>query len=485
MKRTLLAFSLSVALALFTTPVNAQWHCLYATWDDDATNINAIGENATAVGVIAPDNFVALVMTRGTRNYMIPYKNADSSQGRLYTYGYGSGPTSNVYQLWTDGGFDQVQMQNAFKLTATSDGTIYVANNDPEHNILVFKLQNDTIQAVAPFRRQPTGSNPIFGIEVDSSGYVYVCNDTTTGKTDDVKVYPPLAQWTDAHDNTPVAVIDLPDGIYKGITVSPDGHYVFVSDYGNRKILKYVGSHLSGYTAATGFNFSLGAADTIAGTTTLPSVLGLAYKSPNNILFAASEWWLGGGTAYSYGRIYLINAGTGALASTDSSVSVIDVAKWNFDQTGGYNLRSGGTVPGNASGYTSTYDVELDKNGNVYSQSHYGWTVEKWAFTGTLPVLTGVEEVHETIPSGFHLSQNYPNPFNPSTLISFQVPVSGNVSVKVFDLLGREVALLVDEFKNAGSYRVTFDAGNLPAGAYFCTLRAGSFSETVKMILLK
>lgn len=482
MKQSLLTFSLFVALALFAAPVNAQWQCLYATYDDTT---NGTGENTTAVGVFSENNFVALVMTRGTRNYMVPFKNADSAVGRLYYYGYGSGVTANVFQLWTDGGFDQVQLNNAFKLATTPDGMIYVANNDPEHNILVFRFQNDTIKAVSPFRRQPTGTNPIFGIEVDTSGYVYVCNDTTSGKTDDIKVYPPLAQWTDAHDNSPVAVIDLPDGIYKGITVTPDGHSVFVSDYGNRKILKYVGSQLSGYTADANFNFSLTAADTIVGTTSLPSLLGLAYKSPNNILFAASDWWLGGGTSYSWGRIYLINASTGALASTDSSVSIIDAAKWNFDLTGGYNLRTNGTVPGNASGYTSTYDVELDNNGNVYSQSHYGWTVEKWAFTGTLPVLTAVEEVRGKIPSGFHLSQNYPNPFNPTTVISFQVPVSGKVSLKVVDVLGREVALLVDEFKNAGSYRVTFDAGNLPTGTYFCTLRGGNLSETMKMILLK
>ena len=98
------------------------------------------------------------------------------------------------------------------------------------------------------------------------------------------------------------------------------------------------------------------------------------------------------------------------------------------------------------------------------------------------------------LPEAFHLSQNYPNPFNPSTVISYQLPVAGHVTLKVFDLLGRELVTLVDEFKNAGTYNSQFSIINLPAGrqgsqlssgVYFYTLRAGTFSQSRKMILLK
>jgi len=100
----------------------------------------------------------------------------------------------------------------------------------------------------------------------------------------------------------------------------------------------------------------------------------------------------------------------------------------------------------------------------------------------------------EITPKNFSLEQNYPNPFNPSTTISYQLPKAGNVTLKVFDVLGREVATLVDEYRNAGSYNVQFTMNNLPAvrqdvqlssGIYFYQLKTGDFVETKKMLLIK
>jgi photosystem II stability/assembly factor-like uncharacterized protein len=88
-------------------------------------------------------------------------------------------------------------------------------------------------------------------------------------------------------------------------------------------------------------------------------------------------------------------------------------------------------------------------------------------------------------PDKYSLSQNYPNPFNPSTSISFQLPDAGNVSLKLFDVLGKEVMTLADEYRAPGSYEVRLDASNLAGGMYFYKLVSGSFSETKKMILVK
>ena len=99
--------------------------------------------------------------------------------------------------------------------------------------------------------------------------------------------------------------------------------------------------------------------------------------------------------------------------------------------------------------------------------------------------LTDVGEISSTVPDEYSLEQNYPNPFNPSTEISWQSPVSGKQTLKVYNILGNEVATLVDENKPAGSYEVEFNAGNLPSGVYFYILKAGSFTQTKKMILLK
>ena len=104
---------------------------------------------------------------------------------------------------------------------------------------------------------------------------------------------------------------------------------------------------------------------------------------------------------------------------------------------------------------------------------------------GLLGGVTSIEDVQGTQPSDFDLSQNYPNPFNPSTKISWQLPVSGHQTLKVYDVLGNEVAILVDEFKAAGIYEVNFDAGSLSSGVYFYILQSGNLVVTKKMILMK
>jgi hypothetical protein len=99
---------------------------------------------------------------------------------------------------------------------------------------------------------------------------------------------------------------------------------------------------------------------------------------------------------------------------------------------------------------------------------------------------TGINEHNEPItPTSYSLAQNYPNPFNPVTTIKYQLPVSGRVSLKVYNILGKEIATLVDEEKSAGTYSVTFDAGKLSSGIYFYRIQAGNFVQAKKMILLK
>jgi hypothetical protein len=87
--------------------------------------------------------------------------------------------------------------------------------------------------------------------------------------------------------------------------------------------------------------------------------------------------------------------------------------------------------------------------------------------------------------NSFDLKQNYPNPFNPSTTIKFQLPNSSFVNLKVFDVIGKVVATLVNEEKPAGNYNVEFNGGNLTSGIYFYQLSANHLNEIRKMVLLK
>ena len=118
------------------------------------------------------------------------------------------------------------------------------------------------------------------------------------------------------------------------------------------------------------------------------------------------------------------------------------------------------------------------------------------AFTGgnvlvnsfTYEIRTGAAAVHELsreVPDGFALNQNYPNPFNPITTITFKIASEGFTTVKIFDVLGREVATLMSENLSAGSYSVQWDATDVQSGVYFYKLQSGNYSETKKLMLMK
>ncbi len=107
--------------------------------------------------------------------------------------------------------------------------------------------------------------------------------------------------------------------------------------------------------------------------------------------------------------------------------------------------------------------------------------------TGTYNValIVALEPIAAEIPTEFSLHQSYPNPFNPSTTITFSVPITGHVVIKVYDVLGREITTLVDEIVAAGTFETQFDAGDLPSGAYLYRMESGNFHATKSTILVK
>jgi hypothetical protein len=91
----------------------------------------------------------------------------------------------------------------------------------------------------------------------------------------------------------------------------------------------------------------------------------------------------------------------------------------------------------------------------------------------------------ELAPTTYALFQNYPNPFNPSTTITYQVPKAGLVSLEIFNILGQEVATLVNREQPPGSYQITWNATNLPSGAYLVKMQSGTFTRTMKIMLVR
>jgi hypothetical protein len=111
--------------------------------------------------------------------------------------------------------------------------------------------------------------------------------------------------------------------------------------------------------------------------------------------------------------------------------------------------------------------------------------VYAWGIQINNQTIVGVEEVVAELPSTYELAQNYPNPFNPSTTIQFSIPTAGVVRLVLYDILGRQVATLLDEEKAPGTYKVDFNGSQFASGTYFYRLQAGTFSDTKKLLLLK
>ncbi len=151
--------------------------------------------------------------------------------------------------------------------------------------------------------------------------------------------------------------------------------------------------------------------------------------------------------------------------------------------------------------------------GSIFSTTDGGWTWQSDSHNSSVPLFSISEvrdnnvsnlwvggdsfvveymntattraEIVHSLPKQFLLNQNYPNPFNPSTIISYQLPTNGFVTLELFDILGRQVKTLVNERQTAGTHSVTFNASNLSSGVYFYRLTAGSYVQTKKLMLIK
>ncbi|MEJ2105052.1 MAG: YCF48-related protein, partial [Ignavibacteriaceae bacterium] len=167
------------------------------------------------------------------------------------------------------------------------------------------------------------------------------------------------------------------------------------------------------------------------------------------------------------------------------------------DNSTGWVVGENGLIIKTTNGGTS-WDVQNSGTSNSLHSIHFidqniGWAVGDDATilhtTNGGVTFVNKKEIDEE-PIDFSLEQNYPNPFNPSTKINFEIPGQARndntlVTLKVYDVLGNEIATLISEEKQPGTYEVEFDGTALPSGIYFYKLKAGYFVETKKMILLR
>jgi hypothetical protein len=165
--------------------------------------------------------------------------------------------------------------------------------------------------------------------------------------------------------------------------------------------------------------------------------------------------------------------------SLDSLTSYADSLKQNAYTAGSWATFSAALVSAkNVKAQNYSYSLSADTSLGV-AKNNLKIAIDGLVTTGVADIVNG------NAPTAYALSQNYPNPFNPTTIISYQLPISGNVSITVYDMTGREIATLFAGVRTAGSYTATFSSTGLASGVYMYQMKAGNFVETKRLVVLK
>ena len=222
---------------------------------------------------------------------------------------------------------------------------------------------------------------------------------------------------------------------------------------------------------------------------------GLYYNSLNDICFINSTTgWAVGDNGFI---LHTTNSGvpivlTSFTATSNSNEVILNWSTATETNNRGFEIlrftqndNSGWQTIGFVPGFgTTTKPKSYRYTDSKVSTEKYTYRLKQIDFDGSYEYSMEVE-VEVSVPLKFSLEQNYPNPFNPNTQISYQLPVNCGVKLKVLDILGSEVAVLVNEYKIVGKYDVEFNASSLSSGVYFYQLKAGNYIDTKKMMLIK
>jgi streptogramin lyase len=325
----------------------------------------------------------------------------------------------------------------------TLNGNCRGMNLDENGNILyvqsgsnkMFKINYQTGEGIARVDLDEPGSSPT-APSVSDDGTIYV-GPVVGGGTTQIAMY-------DTDLNYLGSAVDGPPAIARTLEVSADGLSLYWMPFTAQKTFVYTrADEFSSFELTASIHIGMN----IASSTWHP-VTGQLWISNDSR-----------GNDITKGNVYY-------YAYDVETKTFTEALSWDSPNDGEY-ARGIAFAPDGNTAYIGTFD-----NGTP--------RLQKLSMTPN-----GVEVINPEVPSGYELSQNYPNPFNPTTVINFSIPNSGLVSIKVFDILGQEVAELINEVKSAGSYKVDFDASNLSSGMYIYRITAGKFNATKKMMLLK
>lgn len=363
---------------------------------------------------------------------------------RLYLTEQGNfGSSGRIYRLDTTGVVQSSAIigTNPYSL-AIANNKIYVTNG-PSSNVSVLNVSN--------FNLIKNVSVGVFPQEILSfNNRVFVANNSL---------------WGGNADST-VSVIDAnTDSVVHRITVRKDPSSLAISN-DNHLLIGCPGNEINGRIFKVNINNFQ-----IVDTYTIPNY-GFGKdisvdKSSNKIFFISHQ-----NSIVSYD-----------LITRTSQLIVNSVPQTNFYYGYAYDYVNKRHYILDAKSFTVNGNLLIaDSTGTIRNTFQTSLAPRRILFKYVLP--TSNNDI-DLLANDFQLYQNYPNPFNPSTTISWQSPVSGHQVLKIYDLLGNEVATLVDEYRNAGFHQVLFNNKQLASGVYYYQLRIGDFIQTKKMLLSK
>lgn len=426
-------------LAFVSTETMAQWESVGPFPDD--TTFAGVTMHGVAVD---PDGKVWITPWSATEELVTAEEDTIPTRA-IYVFNEDGTPADfSPIQIITVDGVADTLLSPSNGLETDMDGNILHVTGgaaDAPTTGVLYRINYETGEGMDRIQPQATSATKP---AVDDAGNIYTGN--VLSATGPLRIYD--------HDlNFIENAIDTTQGFSRGFAVTGDGSSIYWGGFTNEAIWKY--------TRPDEFS-PFGEADTLFRGMTAEAFT--RHPVTGNIWMSAGP--SGQGSAYNEFQDftwYEVDPETDEIVDSlmwDTSAGVAD------EKPRGIAFSPDGTV---------AYAVMFDATSGAPS-------VQKFEQTGVTP---SIEKEPGDLPQSFMLEQNYPNPFNPSTEIRFALNEAGHVSLKVYDVLGREVAVLVDEPLTQGTYRFTFDARNLTSGTYLYTLTANGERQSESMVLAK
>jgi len=445
--------------------VNAQnW-----TWDDtflpDTANTNDLFLEVHGVAV-DPDGKVWVQPFSATETIITARNGEDGNPDTLSTrviyiynedgtpasfsplsvieYTDGTTPNDTLGRVWTGTGYEGYSGRGIE--TSVADGNIIIS----QFNRL-YKIDYKTGKGIA---KVDPGIGTLNEASTDADGNIYVGAVTATAQ--------PIVKF-DSNLENPENIITTTSGFSRDFQVSEDGNTIWWAGYTGPGVLRYTKGQFTGF----------GTPDTV--------LRGIRAES-FDIHPKTKHLWVGSGSLNDVpGEPYLPQTwyAFDYAALGTASEEPLDSIRW--------------TAGGRDAEFAEAFDagrpraLDFNEAGNiayvgVFSGGDTDVDLQKYT---TEQVFTSIDDKVSSVPEGFKLEQNYPNPFNPTTNINYTLEKAGNVTLKVYDITGREVATLVNSRVTAGPHSVMFDATNLASGVYIYTLQSNGVRLTNRMTLIK